>query len=206
MLDLAVNDILVDVDASGSAEQVDLGNPVPSSASGQPPEETECHSCPPSSRVSNHVESQPSTQTTANEINPSLHSGPHLEVDQQIELGAPQIQGAKNGTKGIKGRNASLLTFNKKKGALGPLKRNRSVRDSQAVGDAEKVLELPESTGATLGSMSFHPGSSIGTSLLDGNGNATPVDQTSHGETEPCLLLADYEEQDQPCPASPNIE
>lgn len=196
MLDLAVDDVLAGVDASGSAEQVDLGNSVHSSASVQP-EETQRHSFPPSSlRVSNHVESQPSTQNTVNETNPSLPSGPHLEVDQTLELGAPQIQGAKNGTKGIKGRNASLLTFNKKKGALEPLKRSRPVRE--AVGDAEQVLELPEPTSAT--------GPSIGTSLQDGNGNETAAEPTSHGDTEPRLLLADYEEQNQPCPGSPNIE
>jgi hypothetical protein len=206
LLDLAVDDVLAGVDASGSAEQVDLGNSVPSSASVQP-RETQRHSFPPSSlRVSNHVESQPSTQNTVNETNPSLPSGSHLEVDQTLELGAPQIQGAKNGTKGIKGRNASLLTFNKKKGALEPLKRSRPVRDSQAVGDAEQVLELPESTSATLGSMAFHSGPSIGTSLQDGNGNETAAEPTSHGDTESRLLLADYEEQNQPCPGSPNIE
>ena len=183
--------MLVGVDASGPAEQLDLGNPVPSSASGQP-EETQHHSCPPSSsRASNHVESQPSTQTTANEINPSLPSGPHLEVDQPIEPSAFQTLGAKNGTKGIKGRNASLLTFNKKKGALETLKRNRPVRDSQAAGDAEQVLELPGSTSA---------------SLRDGDGNTTAAEQTSHGDTDPRLLPADFEEQNQPCPASPNIE
>jgi len=198
--------MLVGVDASGPAEQLDLGNPVPSSASGQP-EETQRHSCAPSSsKVSNHVESQLSTQTTANEINLSLPSGPHLEVDQPIEPSAFQTPGAKNGTKGIKGRNASLLTFNNKKGTLETLKRNRPVRDSQAVGDAEQVLELPESTSATLGSVAFHSGPSIGTYLRDGDGNATAAEQTSYGDTEPRLLLADYEEQNQPCPASPHIE
>jgi len=202
LFDLAANDIPV----GAPAEQVDLGNPVPSSDLGQL-EESQCHSRPPSSlRVSNHVESQPSTQTTASEIKPSLPSGPHLEVDQQIELDAPQIQGAKNGTKGIKGRNASLLTFNKKKGALETLKRSRPVRDSQAVGDAEQVLELPEDTGTILGSMAFRLLPSIGTSLQDGDGNATATEQTGHSDTEPRLLLADYEEQNQPCPASPNIE
>jgi hypothetical protein len=198
--------MLVGIDASGLAEQLDLGNPVPPSASVQP-EESQHHSCPPSSsRVSNHVESQPSTQTTANELNPSLPSGPHLEVDQPIEPSAFQTPGAKNGTKGIKGRNASLLTFNKKKGGLETLKRNLPVKDSQAVGDAEQVLERPESTSATLGSMAFHSGLSIGTSPQDGDGNVTAAEQTSHGDTEPRLLLADYEEQNQPCPASPNIE
>jgi hypothetical protein len=205
LLDLAANDMLVGIDTSEPAEQLDLGNPVPSSASGQP-EETQHHSYPPSSsRVSNHVESQPSTQTTANEIKPSFPCGPHLEVDQPIEPSAFQTPGAKNGTKGIKGRNASLLTFNKKKGALETLKRNRPVRDSQAVGDAEQVLELPESISATIGSMAYS-GPSIGTSIRDGDGNATAAEQTSHGDTEPRLLLADYEEQNQPCPASPNIE
>lgn len=200
------NDMLVGVDASGPAEQVDLGNPVSSSASGKP-EETQRNSCPPSSsRVSNHVESQPSTQTTAHEINPSLPSGSHLEVDQLIEPSAFLTRGAKNGTKGIKGRNASLLTFNKKKGALETLKRNRPVRDSQAVGDAEQVLELPESSSAFLGSMAFHSAPSIGTSLQDGDGNSAAAEQGSHGDVEPRLLLADYEEQNQPCPASPNIE
>jgi len=189
----AANDMLVGIDASGSAEQVDLGNPVPSGASGLP-EETQRHSYPPSSsRVSNHVESQPSTQTTPNETNPSLPSGPHLEVDQLIEPGATQTLGAKNGAKGIKGRSASLLTFNKKKGALEPLKRNRPVRDNR-------------STSTTLGSMAFHSGPSIETSLHDGDGNAATPEQTSHSDTEPRLLLEDYEEQNQPCPASPNIE
>ena len=114
--------------------------------------------------------------------------------------------GTKNGTKGIKGRNASLLTFNKKKGALQALKRNRPVRDSQVVGDAEQVLELPESSSAFLGSMTFPSALSIGTSLQDGDGNATLAEQRSHSDAEPRLLLADYEEQNQPCPASPNIE
>ena len=189
MLYLASNDLLIGLDASGSAEQLDLGNPVPSSASGQP-EETQRHTCPPSSRTSNHVETQPSTQTTTNEINPSLLSGPHLEVDQPIELDVPQIPGAKNGTKGIKGRNASLLTFNKKKGGLETLKRNRPVRDSQAVGDAEQGPELPESASTALGE----------------DGNAAVAEQTSHDDTETHLLLTDYEEQNQPCPASPNFE
>jgi len=203
---MAANDMLVGLDASGQVEELDLGNPVPSSASGQP-EETRRHpSLPLSSRVSNHVESQPSTQTTANEINPSLLSGPHLEVDQPIELDAPQMPGAKNGTKGIKGRNASLLTFNKKKGALETLKRNRPVRDSQAVADAEQVLELPEFTSAAFGSTSFHSGPSIGTPLQDGDGNAAAAEQTSHDDAGTRLLLADYEEQDQPCPASPSFE
>jgi hypothetical protein len=198
--------VLVDVDASGPAEQLDLGNPVHSSTSGQL-EETQRNSCSPSSsRVPNHVESHPSTQTTANEINPSLPSGPHLEVDQTIEPSAFQPLGSKNGTKGIMGRNASLLTFNKKKGALEPLKRNRPVRDSQAASDAQQVLELPESTSAALGSTAFHSGPSIGTSLQYEDGNATTVEQTSHGDTEPLLLLVGYEEQNQPCPASPNIE
>jgi len=193
LLDLAANVVLVGVDASELAEQIDFGNPVLSSASGQPVE-TQRRSFPPSSaKVLNHVESQPSTQTTVNEINPSLPSGPHLEVDQLIEPGPPQILSAKNGAKGIKGRNASLLTFNKKRGTLETLKRNRPVRDSQ-------------STSATLSSMAFQSGPSIGTSLQDRDGNATAAEQTSHGDTEPHLLLADYEEQNQPCPASPNIE
>jgi hypothetical protein len=198
--------MLVDVDASGPAEQLDLGNPVSSSAPGQLAE-TQRSSCPPSSSRVSNLESQPSTQTTANEINPTLPSAPHLEVDQIIEPSAFQTLGAKNGTKGIRGRNSSLLTFNKKKGALETLKRNRPVRDSQAVGDAEQVLELlPESTSATLGSLTFHSGPSIGTLLQDGDGNSTAAEQTSHGDTEPRLLLVDYEEQNQPCPASPNIE
>jgi len=188
-------------DASGPAELVDLGNPVTSSASGQP-EETQHHSClPSSSRVPNRVESQSSTQTTGN----PLLSGPYLEVNQSVELDAPQSRGAKNGRKGLKGRDASLLTFNKKKGVLETLKRNSAVKDSQAVGDAERVLELPESTSATLGSMAFLSGPPIETSKEDRNSNTTAVDQTSHVDTE-CLLLGDYEVQNQPCPSSPSIE
>jgi hypothetical protein len=194
-----------DVDISGLAEQLDIGNPVASSASGQL-EEMQRNSCPPSSLPASNHESQPSTQTTANETNPPLPSGPHLEVDQTIEPSAFQTLGTKNGTKGIKGRNASLLTFNKKKGALETLKRNRSVKDSQAIGDTERVLEVPESTSATLGSTAFHSEPSIGTFLQDEDENATAAEQTGHGDTEPRVLLMDYEEQNQPCPASPSIE
>ncbi len=188
--------MFVSVDASGSAGQVNLGNSVVSSASGQP-------GPPSSSRVPNYVESQPSTQTTANEINLSLPSGPHLEVDQPVELAVLQTRGAKNGRKGLKGRNASLLTFNKKKGALEILKRTCAVTDSQTVEGAEEVSELFESTRATLGSNS---GPSIETSLQDRDGSATVAAQTSHDDAESCLL-ADYEEQNQPClPPSPNVE
>jgi hypothetical protein len=193
--------MFVSVDASGSAEQVNLG-----SASGQP-EETQQHNCPPSSsRVPNYVESQPSTQTTANETNLSLPSGPHLEVDQPVELAVLQTRGSQNGRKGLKGRNASLLTFNKKKGALEILKRTCAVTDSQTVEGAKEVPELLESTRATLGSMAFHSGPSIETSSQDRDASATVAAQTSHDDAE-SRLLADYEEQNQPClPPSPNVE
>ncbi|KAF8478593.1 hypothetical protein DFH94DRAFT_750912 [Russula ochroleuca] len=202
----AIDDVLVGVDASGLAEQVDLGNPVTSSAP-ELLEETQRHSCPPSSsKVSNHIDSQPSTQTTADELNTSVTpSGPHPEADPPIELGAPQIRGANNGRKGLKGRDSSLLTYNKKKGSLDTLRRNCAVKDSKAVGDAEEVLQLLESTSATFSSMVFPSGSSIKTSLQDGDGTATAAEQTSHGDVE-FRSLVDYEEQNRPCPPSPNIE
>lgn len=59
------------VDISKLAEQVGLGNPITSGAPGLP-EETQRHSCPPSSsRVSNR-DSQPPTQATADERNISV--------------------------------------------------------------------------------------------------------------------------------------
>lgn len=260
------------VDISRLAEQVDLGNPIISSASG-PPEETQRHSCPPSSsRFSNHIDSQPSTQTTADEINLSVTpfsphpevdpelasqirgakngikglkgrdtslpvfnkkkgtldlrrhidsqpstqttgeinlsatpSGPHPEAQPPIELAVPQIRGGKSGIKGLKGRDASLLTFNKKKGTLEILKRSRAVKDSKGVGDTEEVLQLLESPSATFGSMMFPSGSSIAASLQNSDGTAAAAEQAIHGDTE-FRSLADYEAQNRNCPHSPNIE
>jgi hypothetical protein len=175
-----------------------------SSAPGQP-EETRRHGHPPSSRVTNHVESQPSTQTTTDEINLSVPpSGPSPEAGSPIHA-APQNRGAKNGRSGLKGRNASLLTFSKKKGALETLKRDCAIKDNETVGDTEEVLELLESPSTNLGSMTFHSESSMETSLQDRDGNGTVAEQTSHDDTE-SRLLADHEEQNRPRPPSPSIE
>jgi hypothetical protein len=194
--------MLACVGSSGLAEQVDLEDPVTSSTTGKP-EESQRHSYPPSSsRVSNHVESQPSTQTTTDEINLSVPPGLHPEADPPI-FAAPQTRGAKNGRRGLKGRTSSLLTFSKKKGALETLKRNCAVMDSEAVGDAEEVLELLEPPSTILGSMMFPSESSMETSLQDREGNATAAKQTSHDDTE-SRLLADHEEQNRPSP--PSIE
>ena len=196
--------MLVDVDASGLAEEVDIGNPATSSTPGQP-EETQRHSRPPSSRVSNHVELQLSTQTSADELNLLAPlSDPHPEAGPPIELAAPQSRDARKGRRGLPGRNASLLTFSKKKGALETLRRNCAVKDGEATGDAEEVLELLESTSVT-GSRVFHSGASIEASLQDGDATATAAKQTSRDGTE-SHSLAEYEEQNLPSPPSPNIE
>lgn len=190
--------MLVGVDTSELAEQVDLGSPVTSSAPGQSGE-TQRHSCPPSSsRVWNHVESQPSTQTTADDLSVTP-SGPY--PDPPIDLAVSPIRGARNSRRGLQGRNASLLTFSKKKGTLETLRRNRTVKDSEAIVDTE-VLEHLGSTSATFGSTVLHSGP---TSLQDGDASATAAEQTSHDAVE-SPSLAEYEEQDNPCPPSPNIE
>jgi hypothetical protein len=64
------------------------------------------------------------------EISQSVTFSPRPEADPPIELAGPQIRGAKNGSKGLKGRDASLLFFNKKKGTLDTLRRHIDPRPS----------------------------------------------------------------------------
>jgi hypothetical protein len=181
--------MLVDVDASEVVEPVDTSNAPGKSG------ETQRHSCPPSSsRVWNHVESQP-TATDDLSVPPS---GPY--PDPPIDLAVSRTRGA-NSKRGLQGRNASLLTFSKKKGTLETLRRNRAVKDSEAIVDAE-VLELLEPTSATFGSTVLHSGP---TSLQGRDASATAAEQTSLDDIE-SSLLAEYEEQNNPCPPSQNIE
>jgi hypothetical protein len=203
LLDLAADDMLVGVDASGLAEQVDLGSLVTSSAPGQP-EETQRHSCPPSSsRGSNHVESQPSTQPTTDEMNISAPpAGPY--PDPPIDLSVPRTRGGRNVRRGLAGRNASLLTFSKKKGTLETLRRSRVVKDSSPILDTE-ILDLLGSSSTTPGSRAFHSGPSIDTSLQDRDATPIAAEQTSHDGIE-SHSPAEYEEQNRISSPSPNIE
>ena len=184
--------MLVDVDASEVVEQADTsGTPGKSG-------ETQRHSCPPSSlRVWNPVESQPSIQTTADDLSVPP-SGPY--PDPPIDLSVSRTRGS-NSRRGLQGRNASLLTFSKKKGTLETLRRNRAVKDSEAIVDTE-VLELLGPTSATFGSTVLQSGP---TSLQERDASATAAEQTSLNDIE-SPLLAEYEEQNNPFPPSPSIE
>lgn len=196
--------MLVDTDASKLADQVDHENSVKSGSQGQS-QESEQHGRP--SRVSNHVQSQPSTPTMVDDIDISAASGSHPGADPQ-EFAAPQPQRARSVSKGLKGRNASLLTFSKKTGGLETLKRTRAVKENEAVGDAEEVVEHLESTSTALASMVVCSGSSSFEIHPQGRDSATEAEQTkvtSHDDTQP-HLLQDYEEQNEPCPSSPKIE
>ncbi|SRR6266851_8283388 len=195
----------IDVDASGLEDQVDHKNAIKSSFRGQS-EEPGHHDRP--SRVSNNVKSQPSTPTMVDDIDFSADSGLHHGVDPPQGLFAPQTRSAKNVRKGLRGRNASLLTFSKKTGSLETLRRNRALKDNEAVGDADEV-EPVESTSAALDSVVFHSGSSsmeIPPPGRDSTPTATEkMKFASHDDTE-SHSLPEYEEQNQPCPSSPKIE
>lgn len=187
----------IDVDASELAEDVNLRNSVTSSVQGQFEKPEQRGRLPISSRVEDHVKSQPSTPTPVDEMSFSAPlSGSNPEVGPLQGLTAPQTRSAKNGKRGLKGRDASLLTFSKKKGALETLKRSRTVKDNEAVGDTEEVLELLESTA---GLRAFDSGSSsVGVPLRDRDGTAIA---NTEGHS-----LPDHEEQNRPCPSSPSIE
>jgi len=185
--------MLVDADA----DQVELENGVKSSSQG-PSEESEQHGRP--SRVSSRVQSQPPVPTMADDIDFSSASGPHPGAD-------PQPQRTKDVSKGLKGRNASLLTFSKKTGGLETLKRGRAVKENEADGDAEEVMEHLESTSTALASMVVRSGFSSFVIPPQGRDSTTEADQTKvtrHDDTQG--HLQDFEEQNQPCPSSPKIE
>ena len=196
--------MLVDTDASKQAGQVDLENGVKSSSQGQS-EESEQQGRP--SSVSNHVQSQPLTPTMVDNIDFSAASGSHPGADPQ-EFDAPQPRRTKNVSKGLKGRNTSLLTFSKKTGGLETLKRSRPVKENEAVADAEEVMEHLESNSTAFANMAVRSGSASFVIPPQPGDSATEAEQTkvaSHGNTQN-HLLQDYEEQSPPSPSSPKIE
>lgn len=85
------------------------------------------------------------------EIFQSVTFSPRPEADPPIELAGPQIRGAKNGSKGLKGRDASLLFFNKKKGTLDTLRRHIDPRPStQTTADEINFLATPDTSLLTF--------------------------------------------------------
>ena len=198
--------MLVDTDASKLADQVELENGVKSSSQGQS-EGSEQEQRDRHSRVSNHVQSQPPMPTMVDDIDSSAASGSHSGADPQ-EIVCPHPQRTKDVSKGLKGRNASLLTFSKKTGGLETLKRGRARKENEADGDAEEVVEHLESTSTALASMAVRSGSSsfgIPPQGRDITMEAEQTKVTGHDDTQR-HLLQDYEEQSQPCPSSPKIE
>lgn len=195
----------IDVDASGPEDQVDHKNAIKPGSRGQS-EEPVRHGR--SSRVSNNIKSRPSTPTMVDDIDFSADSGLHHDVDPPQGLFVPQTRSAKNVRKGLRGRNASLLTFSKKTGSLETLRRNRALKDNEAARDADEV-EPVESTSAALDSAVSHPGSSsmeIPPPGRDSTPTATEqMKFVSHDDIE-SHSLPEYEEQNQPCPSSPKIE
>ncbi|KAI0256791.1 hypothetical protein BJV78DRAFT_1166968 [Lactifluus subvellereus] len=164
-----------------------------------------------SSRILDHVKAQPSTLAPVTDATTSsTPPGPRDEVDLPQEVAAPQTFGGKKSRGGLKGRNASLLTFSKKKGALQTIRRERAVKDDEALQDTDEVLELLESTSAPLDSVAFGSGSSSPKiPLQDKASMATTSEQrklANNGEAED-RSLPDYEERNRPVsPPSPTLE
>jgi hypothetical protein len=198
--------MLADIDVSNLVDQVNHRDAITSSSQEQV-EEPEHHDRP--SRVSDPVKSQPSTQTMVEDVDFSVASGSYPGADPSQEPVTAQTRRAKNVERGLKGRNASLLTFSKRTGVLETLRRTRAVKDNEAVGDAEEVLDHPESTNAALASAVLRSGSSnVEVPPQGSDGTATAAEQkqfAGQGDTDN-HPLPDYEEQNQPCPSSPKIE
>jgi hypothetical protein len=199
--------MLVDFDASNLVDQVDHENVVTSSFQGQAEEPEYCDR---PSRVSDHVTSQNSTQTVVEDVDFSVASGSQPVADPSHEPVATRAQRSKNVERGLKGRNASLLTFSKKTGALEILKRKRAVKgNNEGVGNAEEVLGHLESTSAALASVVLRSGSlSVEVPPQGNDGTAIATEQmkfASQDDTE-SHPLPDYEEQSRPCPSSPKPE
>jgi hypothetical protein len=195
--------MLVDTDASKPADLVDLENGIKSDSQRQS-EELEQHS--PPSRVLDHVQPQSSMPIMVDDTDFSAVSGSHPGADSQ-EFLAPQ---PRRTSKGLKGRNASLLTFSKKTGGLETLKRSRVVEENEAAKDAEaeEVVEHLESTSTALASMVVRPGSSSFEIPPQGRDSVPEEEQTkvmNHDDTQ-SYPLQDFEERNQPCPSSPKIE
>jgi hypothetical protein len=199
--------MLVDFDASNLVDQVDHENAVISSFQEQAEEPEHCDR---PSRVSDHVTSQNSTQTMVEDVDFSVASGSRPVADPSPELVATQTQRTKNVERGLKGRNASLLTFSKKTGALETLKRKRAVKDNnEGVGDVEEVLDYLESSSAALASAVLRSGSlrvEVPPQGNDGTAIATEQMKFASQDDTKSHPLPDYEEQSRPCPSSPKIE
>jgi len=204
---LATDDIPIDADASGSAEpiDVDVENSVGPNAQGQ----SHPGRSPTPSRIPDDDSLQPLTSTMVDELNILAPLASYPEADPQQELAVSQIQSARNGSRGLKGRNASLLTFSKKKGGLETLKRSRSIKDGESVGDTEELVRVQESNRAASGVTVFRSGSSnVEIPLQDRDVTPPAAEQTKLSslddiESRP---LPDLDEQNLPCLSSPSIE
>jgi hypothetical protein len=198
---LASDDTLADAQTTGLVEQVDLVDTVTSSVPG-PGEKSKHRSRPPTpSRVPDPVNSQPTTPTMVDEINFLV---PEADPPQQ-QLTVSSIRDNKSSRAGLKGRNASLLTFSKKKGTLETLKRSRTAKVNEAVGGTGGFLE---STSATSGVVFGSASSSVETPIWDGDGTAPTAEEMkmTSGEDFEGQPLPDYEEQKPPCSPSPSAE
>jgi hypothetical protein len=189
--------MLIDADASGSVEPIDVENSVGPNAQGQSfPDRP-----PTPSRIPDHDNSQPLMSTTVDELNISAPPVSPPGADPQQELADSQIPSTKNGSRGLKGRNASLLTFSKKKGGLETLKRSRSVKNGEPVGDTEGLVRVQGSNSAASDGIVFHSGpSSVEIPLQDEDGTPPAAEQTklSSDDTE-CCPRPDFDEQTLPC-------
>jgi hypothetical protein len=157
---------------------------------------------PKSSNKLGNVKTQPLTLNPATDGTiSSPYPGSHDRAVLPRELTAPRSSGSKKSGGGLKGRNASLLTFSKKKGTLETI-RGRTVKDDEAQQDTDEVLELLESNSARLDSVAHGSGSEI--PLRDKDSTATTSEKeklANNGDTED-HSLPDYEEQ--PLPISPS--
>jgi hypothetical protein len=202
----------VGVGSSEQAEQAELGGSATSSAQIQSQTPKRRGRPPKSSRKLEDVKAQPLTLNPATDgpISSPPSPGPRDEADLIQELTTSQTLGGKKSRGGLKGRNASLLTFNKKKGTLETIRRDRSVKNDETLQDTDEVLELLESNSAPLDSVAFGSvSSSAEIPPQDEDSTATSSEKrkaSNNGDVED-RSLPDYEEQSLPIsPSNPTSE
>jgi hypothetical protein len=167
---------------------------------------------PKSSRKLEHVKPPSSTANLATDdtISSPPPPGPRDEADLLQETTVPQTLGHKKSRRGLKGRNASLLTFSKKKGTLETIRRSRSVKDDDSPQDTDEVLEILESNGNPLDSVASGSGFSSAENLLQGKDSTATTSGkrrlANNGEVE-ARKPSDFDEQSLPIsPSSPTFE
>jgi hypothetical protein len=191
----------------GPSEQAELGDSSSVQVQSQLPDG--CAHLPKSSRK---LELQSSTPNLATDDtnSPPPPPGPRDEADFLQEFTIPQTLGDKKSRRGLKGRNASLLTFSKKKGTLETIRRSRSVKDDESPRDTDEVLELLGSNSNPFDSVACGSGSSS-TEILPRDKDSTATTSgkrklANNDEVEARELL-DFDEQSLPIsPASPTTE